>query len=223
MTFNELEEIFELRVLSESYEGVLTNAEVLNLLTEASVEIASALEFPRDRVDLALTLGGAVVELPADAGSVRIKQVLVDDWPLQPATFAKLRAARGLPNPHPRFYFYSPSHGRQIELGPPPSQDVTVRVEYVKILDASSMTGSTEVWDGLFANFHHIVVYKAGVMLYEALNDYERASYFLQRFQGALQPLVNLLGVDDLAEGAPMARLLRLAGQQQGQPEGAPQ
>lgn len=197
-TFGELRSRLRDDVLAESDTSFFTDADLLDFLVEASVEIASLGGFPVVTSSASVASGATSFAVPADVSNVEFREVSFGSFQLEPAdarTVALYQGIGGLT----RYYNYDPREGgTTVDIAPAASSSGSVVVSYVKSLAGESYLASDEPWDGTLADWHDTIVFWAGTKAFERSFEYDKSEYYRNKVDRRLQSLAVYLQNENL-------------------------
>lgn len=204
MTFAEARTILRNDVLAEASTDYYSDAVLLDYLARAAQELAAAFGFPTGVATVAVSANDASFTLPVDAANLDLNEIAYDGFALALVPYRTILQYRDQPSlGQPRYYNFDPKRGDfTVYLAPRAPRDADVHFEYIRQYGLA-VDPADEVWDGLFPEYHELVVYRAGVKAFDASLENERAGYWLQKEQAKMQefaaalnktPLERLMG-----------------------------
>jgi len=204
-TFNELVSVMRREIISETAGdgGFDDAADLLPMLYNASAEVAAHLAFP---VVLNASVSWEAEDYsfspPADMVWPRALFVNMKKVELRPTDWVVRKL--GLPAERtPRFFSFDPRHASGDVLFAPASLSGqapgSATLEYVSGVDVGALSGASEVWGGLFPDFHWVVPLRAGANAWNSVGEFERSEYFNEKFNQGLQVFAARLGVTNVA------------------------
>lgn len=196
-TFGELRTRLRNDILVEADTGFYSDADLLNLLVESSIEIAGMGGFPTEETSISVASGSTVAVLPSDLSNVELREVTFNNFQLEFADTRKIRLYQGIGGAT-RYYHYSPRAEGSLDLAPAAHVSGSVVLDYVQDLSGVSYTSGDEPWGGVLPEWHDTILYMAGVKAFEKGFEYDKAQYWLQRLQLRLQPLAIYLGNENV-------------------------
>lgn len=196
-TFSELRTRLRNDVLVESDTGFFSDADLLDFLVEASVEIASLGGFPTATSSSAVASGAVTVAAPSDVSIIELREVTFNNLPLELTDAKNVRLYQEIGG-IPRYYRYDPRAGGSIDLSPAANASGTLVIDYVQDLSSVTYSGGDEPWGGVLSDWHDAIVYFAGVKAFEKGFEYDKSQYWNQRLNLRLQPLAIYLGNDNV-------------------------
>lgn len=99
-----------------------------------------------------------------------------------------------------RYFNFDPRRGASILLAPPATPGDAV-IEYTVALARPVGTpalAAAEPWDGVLPQFHSIIAYRAGVMLFQMDERENEVQHWQSEYQVRAQELAAFLGRTDL-------------------------
>jgi hypothetical protein len=204
VTFDEARTILRNDVLAEASTDYYSDEDLLGFLARSARELAMAFGFPTGVDTVSLTTDDASFSLPADAANMDLNEVSYDGFSLTLAPYRTiLQYVDQTSVGQPRYYNFDPKRGDlTVYIAPKAPRDASVRFEYVKEYDTSSVVAGDSVWDGLFPEYHELVIYRAGVKAFDASLENDRAGYWVQKEQAKSQEFAAFLNK------APLERLM---------------
>lgn len=204
MTFDEARTILRNDVLAEASTDYYSDADLLGFLARSARELAMAFGFPTGVDTVALTANDASFTLPVGAANMDLNEVSYDGFALALAPYRTILQYVDQPSlGQPRYYNFDPKRGDlTVYIAPKAPRNANVRFEYVKEYDTSSVLASDSVWDGLFPEYHELVIYRAGTKAFEASLETDLAGYWSQKEQAKMQEFGAFLNK------APLDRLM---------------
>lgn len=196
-TFGELRSRLRDDVLVESDSSFFTDADLLDFLVEASVEIASLGGFPTSTSASVVASGATSFTAPSDVSNIEFREVSFEGLQLQPSDARTVRLYQGIGG-LTRYYNFDVRAGGSVDIAPAAHTSGTVTVNYVKSLANVSYTASDEPWDGLLDDWHDAIVYWAGVKAFERSMELDKSEYWRGRTERRLQPLAIYLQNENL-------------------------
>lgn len=187
-TYGELRTRLRDDVLSESDTTFYSDADLLNFLLEASVEIASLGGFPVNDYSVNIAEDDSSVSMPADLVNVEFREVTFKNMQLESAPLRTVRMYQEIDG-LTRYYHYDPRSGGSLFLGPAAHAAGALEISYVENVAASGYGASSDVWGGVLPEWHDAVLYLAAVKAFERGFEYDKAQYWEGRLQRRLQPL----------------------------------
>lgn len=198
-TFSDLLSVVKTEVLAETTSDVVSDAELLKLLHEASVQIASLLGFPVGQTATPLAVGDSSFSLPAGVVAVRVDQVFVDGAELRAASYAEVMRRSNFTGSLPTVYHYDPrSASGEVQFAPAVRVAGGAAALFTKGLPAysASTVAAARPWAGTFPSWLWVIPLLAGDLLWRMLGDYERADFFFaNRFRPAFLAFAQHLGI----------------------------
>ena len=202
-TFNELLGVMRREVISENEaSGGFDNAgDLLPMLYNASAEIAAHLGFP------VVTTAGVDWEadefwFDAPGEMVWPHSLVVNGMHVKMASTEVVFRKLTLPPARtPRYFAFDPREGQNVFFAPRALVNQvagSVILRYVSPVDVSGLTAGSEVWDGMFPDFHWLVPLRAGSNAWDSLGEPERAQYFNGKFNEGLSVFAARLGVTNV-------------------------
>lgn len=211
-TFSDLLSVVKNEVLAETTGDTVSDAELLRVLHNASVQIASLLGFPVRSATVPLAVGATGFSLPVGAVAVRVNQVFVGEAELRAAPLAEVVRRSSFTGSLPTVYHYDPRVvDGEVRFAPALTVAGTAVVLFTQRLAGfSAATIATRMpWDGAFPMWRWVIPLLAGDLLWRMLGDLERADYFFAgRFRPAFLAFAQHLGIP----GEPLLGELGLRG-----------
>lgn len=204
MTFAELNEMVRRDIIVDLYEDAVTNDALRNVLWQASVELAAAFDLPRQIIMVPVAVNALAIPLP-NARAVSSLSINGDD--AQSADLQVLFRVRPL-GPRPvRYFNFDLKRGAEVLISPP-SQGGTAIIETTVLLvrpdpgdfDTSSpwtTAGPDSVT--VLPEFHHVIAYRAGLVLYQMDERQEENQWLQQEYQNRVSEMAAALGRTDVA------------------------
>lgn len=206
MTFGEATTILRNDILAELSTDFYENEDLEQFIKDAARELAQAHQFPREVATAAVALAATTFTPAAESATVALNEVAIDGFELKLAPLSTVLQYKVAAIGNPRYYAYDPRRGGVVDFAPPALRAGTVTYERVIEYDTSLLGPSDEIWDGLFASWHMLVLHRAGAKAFEASLETERASYHLQRMMAMQQEFSAYL------ERTPVSQLALSAG-----------
>lgn len=204
MTLGEARDQLRDRKLVESSTDFYGNGTLLLMVTEASREVAAAFRFPKRT--LSATINPGNVSITAPAGILDVEGVSYNGIGVSRRSFKHIKFFQSLPADHFfRGYHFDPGTKQvttpKILLGPPAAVSGVLDVEYVDDpYPVASPTAGTKIWDGLYPQFHELVVLRATVKSFEMGYEMEQAQYYLGRYAQILGEFTAFHGMTNVPE-----------------------
>lgn len=199
MTFAELRQEVRNEILVDEYEDAFQDEDIDNALWRASFEVAAAFDLPRV-VDTVSGIAAGATTFTAPARCAQIHLVMLDGDDARPADLATvLRMQRGQ-NQAIRYFNYDPRRGGDVYIAPP-TLGGTATVEFTRILTRPSEGDfdDAEPWEGVMSEFHPIIIYRAGIMLFNSEERQDEAEVWKVEYQTRAQEIAASLGRTDMA------------------------
>lgn len=182
------------RKLVESATDFYSESELLDMVIEASREIAAAFRFPKKVATTTESAGTVAISLPA--GGFDVVSVGLDGVSIPRVSYPYVKFMQGLvTETWPRGWNWDADRGGDIQVGPPAAAG-DFDVLYMSDPYASTPVGGTQVWDGLYPGFHELVALRAAVKAFEQGFEFENSQYYFQRYAAMLQEFAQFLGSD---------------------------
>lgn len=203
-TLGELRDDLRDRKLVEASEDYFTPEFLLEMLVEASKELAASFRFPKRTEDFSSQASGTktltVSETPLD-----VYRVLFNGVSAHRAGRQTLKFYQALSNePHPRVWFFDPMEGGSDVLVGPGNKNVgDFSVEYLGPVYQSTPSASTQAWNGQFEPFHELISIRATMKAFEMSYEYEKVSHYAQRQNMLMTEFARHLGMQVPQEGQP--------------------
>ena len=197
-TFGDLRTRLREDVLAENDTGFYSDADLLEFLSEASIEIASLGGFPATTSTSAVASGTLSVTAPSDISFIGPRNgVSFASLPLRYKDFSVIQLHQGHDG-QTRYYNYDPRLSTTIELAPATHEAGSLVVKYVQDLSNVTYSAGDTPWNGTLENWNDTIVYFAGVKAYERGYEYDKAQYWKQRLQDRLQSFAYYLDNDSV-------------------------
>lgn len=205
-TFGELRTRLRDTKLVEAPTDFYQESTLLEMLVNASREIAATFKFPRESytdTTTAITDSTATMVKPI----VEVLSVAVNGIPLRRVDWPTITFMLELPNTaFPRAWYHDPNaEGIAVDtivyFAPRASALVDVRVHYVTepYVDANGDRvepgSATDVWDGMHNEYHDLVLYRAVVDAIEMGAQFDDAAYYTQQYQAMIGEFAAHLGL----------------------------
>lgn len=205
VTFGEARTILRNDILAEESTDYYSDADLLSFLARSAKELAMVFGFPTGVDSVSVTAGDGSFTLPSDAANVDLNEVSYDGFALALVPYRTIlqyvdQSSVG----QPRYYNFDPKRADlTVYIAPKVPRDGDVHFEYVQTYDVSSVDPADDVWDGLFPEYHELVIYRAGVKAFDASLENDKAGYWAQKEQAKAQefsaflnkvPLERLVG-----------------------------
>lgn len=157
--------------------NILTHNRLDNLAIAVARRISSELNFPRTYYNGSIGLTGEL-NLGVAVNRVVDGTMDVNGVPLELGDLAEVNMLRRLQGVVQK-YFYDTSENPVtiIRVGPLPTKVMPMRFEYVYFPPA---TATSQVWNGVHASFHDLVVYGIAIEYFKAGGDEGEAAAMLQ-------------------------------------------
>lgn len=199
-TFSTLRDELRGRKIVEVSEDFYGDAMLLTMLVDASREIAGAMRFPRKTISNIVTAG--TVSFSAPSGVRDVVSVSYGGVSLQPVSFQYVTFLQQLVSESwPRGWNWDAGRGGDIQVGPPAAAG-TFTTLYIGDPYASTPTASTSVWDGLYEDFHELVLLRASVKAMEMGFEFSDAEWYAARYQSRLAEFGQFLGLPTQSGGS---------------------
>lgn len=193
-TLGELREDLRATKLVEAPTDFYGDVTLLRWLEDASREIAAAFRFPR--LDESQSVPAGTTEVGLSVTPLDVMSVSFDGIGLARRNFAYVRFYQQLLSERwPRAWYFEAFAGGPIQVGPANANAGEYAVHFVGPAYASTVTGNTEVWDGLFENFHELVLLRAAVKAFEKGFEFDESMHYLARYQQQLQEFAQFMGI----------------------------
>lgn len=207
MTFGEATTILRNDILAELSTDFYENEDLERYLKDAARELAQAHQFPREVETVAVAQFAHQFTPVAGAATIALNEIAIDGFELKLVPLATVLQYKVGGHGNPRYYAFDPRRGGVVDFAPPTMRAGTVTYESVIEYDTETLGPSDEIWDGLFASWHMLVVHRAAAKAFEASLESERASYHLQRMMAMQQEFSAYL------ERTPVSQLALAGGQ----------
>lgn len=191
-TFSTLRTRLREDVLAESDTSFYSDADLLDFLSEASVEIASLGGFPTVTSSSVVVSGSTTASAPTNLGNIEFQEVTFGDYTLEDTDARTIRLYQGIGG-QTRYYNFDPRGGGDISLAPATHVGGTLSVTYVEDLTNYTYSASDTPWNGVLEDWNDAIVYLAGVKAFERGFEYDKAQYWQARLERRLQPLAIYL------------------------------
>lgn len=197
-TFGTLRTRLRNDVLAETDTNFYSDADLLNFLVEASIELSALGGFPVATSQSTLLSSATTITAPSDINYVVSNYgVVVNNFPLREKDWQVVQLFKNNPG-QTRYYNYDSRKGGAIEIAPATSSSVTAVVRYVQDLSGNSYSASDTPWNGVLSNWQDCIVYLAGVKAFERSLEYDKAQYWKQRLLERLQSFSAYLEDDSI-------------------------
>jgi hypothetical protein len=198
MTFDELKTVFLREVVADAT-GDVWDADAMTLLKNASAEIAAVLGFPQVTASGDLLANATAIIAPTGIAGMKVTQVIIGPWNLEPVSYAQLLTLRKRGGGVPVAYSFDPRRGGNIEIAPAPNAPHSYAIEYVKALVPSGIINTAAAWEGRFPDWHWLIPLRAGQNAWRMVSNSQQADYFESKFMSGLQAFAAVLGDTTLA------------------------
>lgn len=193
MTLGEVRDELRERKLVEASTDFYSDHAVLDMVIDASREVAGAFRFPKVAGTVSVGAGSVSFAVPSgtrDVESVSFEGVSCPRVSLPYVVFLQ----KLLTESWPRGWNFDPSRGGTVVEVGPPTPVGEFRFLYVGPVYSGNPVAGTQVWDGLYPEFHDLVTLRAAVKSFEMGFEYENAQYYVQRYQMGMQEFSAFLG-----------------------------
>ena len=178
------------RYLNSQATDFFTDTLLLNILVDASREIAFAIRFPRGVITGTAAQDDTSIDLTSvqiDVDELYIGGLSVPKVPRDRITFLQALPAE----PWPRGFYFDPRNSTgndTLEIGPAVSPAAGVSYMAVVIEDPYSTTpdASTNAWDGRYPDHYEALLCRATERAYDMSQEYDLAMYWGQRYTSAM-------------------------------------
>lgn len=188
------------QVLNVSTASYYDSADLLEMVTDASREIAAAFRFPVRPVSGSLPAGTIAMDLPS--GGLDVVRVSVGGLAVTPRSWSYVKFLQALPPaPFPRgYYFDMLQYGsgiRNVQVGPPVLATSSYEALYVRDVyeDAVVVSTNTEVWMGEHESFHDLALLRGAVKAFDMKFELSDSAYYLSKYQQRTEEFAQYLGM----------------------------
>lgn len=165
------------------------------ILFRSSAYLGSILGIPRKDGSAALAVGDDEFNVPGDLLDIRPGQLVIGAWILENKSWRWVKSYQAYPDGYPEYYHLDTSNVTpKVIFAPGTDEAATARFEYIVRLDPTTMTSSTEVWQGAYPAYHMIVAWEAGFYAYTTASQYEEAKFWALKAEQGIMSLARLLG-----------------------------
>lgn len=203
-TFADLLEIVRREVVAEDARtgGGWEDTDLLEMLFQSSTDIAGQLGFPvRLKSDFSVAINAVQFTAPTDI--VRAKSLMLGSNRCRETDVNEVLKMRAYTDVPPRVFAFDPRRGGVVDFAPPAERAYAVGtcvLEYVEAIDPNDLESTDEPWDGAYKQYHWVIPYHVGAKAWEAVDDYDRASYFRGLFTPGFRSLAAILNQTTLGE-----------------------
>jgi aryl carrier-like protein len=193
VTFGEARTILRNDILAELSTNYFQEEELLRYLLDSARELALAHQFPTDISAEAVAQDATAFTPTAGESTISINEMAFDGFEMKLVPLATVLQYRGLREgvrrirTNPRYYSWDTRRGGNVEFAPAAPRAGTITYEAVVEYDTTGLGADDDMWDGQYAAFHYLIVYRAAAKAFEASLEQERASYYLQRMMALQQ------------------------------------
>jgi len=202
-TLGELADELRGQIVMDGSTDYHPDSQLLDMVTAASRELAAEFQFPR--VELENTLSSGANRILTFGQPVEVLDVSVDGVSIRRAPLAAVRFQQARPAQRwPQVYFYDHAfRANEIPFGPALKQSSDALVRMIgDPYPSATPTTDTDVWEGLYPGWHHLVLYRAAISAMQTEWGFEQAQYYTQQYAIRLQAFARFLGVPMQAQEA---------------------
>jgi len=199
MTFGELTTLVRREVLVDQYEDAFSTSDIEDALWRASVEIAAAFDFPRLITTETVAEGATSITVPS--GARRIHTITINGDDLRSVDMQHLLRSRIGTSRASRYYNFDPRRADSLLIAPA-SSGGTATIEYTGTLTRPGTLSTADVWSGVLAAFHPLVMYRAAVALFQMDERENEVQHWQNEYQVRATELTAFLNRSDMASAS---------------------
>jgi len=196
MNFSALKDIFRNDVLASIDQSLFSDATyIYPILYRSSAYLASILGIPRKDGTVSVSAGDNEFNVPSDLLDIRPGQLVIGAWILEKKSWRWIKRYQSYPDGFPEYYHIDTSNVTpKVIFAPGTDEAADADFEYIVRLEPTTMTPSTEVWQGAYPAYHMIVSWEAGFYAYSTASQYEEAKFWASKAEQGVMSLARLLG-----------------------------
>lgn len=194
MTFAQVVDEVKRRKLNQLSNNFFSDTEVLEMSIDASTEIASIEGFPRRAEAVTINDGANTVPLRSDLLMLLEGQVTFESKMLRPVPYSELMSYVGRSDA-PAVYHYDPKLGNTLMIAPRANRQAVINYYYTALIYPTTRpAATTNVWNGLYSQFHDLVVLRTAIKAFDMAQDYDKSAVQIERYRGRLNEFELFLG-----------------------------
>ncbi len=186
------------RKLVEASTDYYTDLTLLGIIEDSSREIAAAFRFPKITATISAGSAGSIT-LTKPSRLIDVESLAMGGLTVKRTTYPHVKFLQQLvASDWTRGYHFDPSAGGGfIAIGPATVGTPSYDLEYVAdAYAAEPVTTSTDAWDGLFEEFHELIVLRGAMHAYEMGFEMDKAQYWFARYSQVLQEFAQFMGLE---------------------------